>query len=137
MSVTSRYCVKTAAQIELLFGTRASLGLFYSKIRVLVPNSGLRNLATACPSSPSGIKATVVGLLLTTLGDGGRSQVTSLVVSTVDRRSSRVDNTQRPALCTARSAIGHGAARRAGHSASAETCNNALNLLVNLPVKEF
>jgi len=53
-------------------------------------------------------QATVVGLLLTTLGDGGRGQV----LSTVDRRLSDVDHTQRPALCTARRAIGRDGAAR-------------------------
>jgi len=57
---------------------------------------------------------------LTTLGDDGRGQV----LSTVDRRPSPVDHTRRPARCTARWAIiGRDAARRAGPSASAETCS--------------
>ena len=43
-------------------------------------------------------QATVVGLVLTTLGDGGHGQMPS---STVDRRPSPVDHTQHLAVCTA------------------------------------
>jgi len=46
-------------------------------------------------------QATVVGLLLTTLGDGGRGQI----LLTANWRPSPVDDTQRPALCMARCSI--------------------------------
>ena len=50
------------------------------------------------------------------------------VLSTIDRRPSLVDDTQRPALCTAH---GRDTARCAGPSASgAETCVNRINYLV-------
>ena len=62
-------------------------------------------------------QATVVDLLLTIIGDGGRGQA----LSTVDRRPSPVDHTQRPALSTVRRAIGCDATRRMGSSAPAES----------------
>jgi len=80
-SVTSQYYVKTAARIGLVLAT---------------PIAGHK-------------QATVVGLSLKTLGDGGRDYV----LFTLDRQPSPVDYTQRPALCAARWAIVRDATRRA------------------------
>ena len=55
---------------------------------------------------------------LTTLVDGGRDQV----LSTIDRRPSPVDHTQRPAKYTTQWSIWRDAERRACPSALAETC---------------
>jgi len=63
-----------------------------------------KNLATARRQytvAECDIQATVVGLTLTTLGDGGDQ-----VLLTADRRPSPVDHTQRPAVCTARWSTG-------------------------------
>ena len=63
-------------------------------------------------------QATIVGLLLATLGNGGRGQM----LLTIHRRPSLVNHTQRPVLCTARWVIGRDTARRAGPFESADTC---------------
>ena len=66
-------------------------------------------------------QATVVGLLLTSFGNGGRGQM----LLTADRRPSPVEHTQRSALYTARRwATGREASRCAGPSALADTCTS-------------
>ena len=72
-------------------------------------------------------RATVVGLSLTTLGDGGRDKV----LSTVDRRLSPVDNTQHPASSRLQLDGRLDVTRHAGLSASAENCFPFISHLAN------
>ena len=86
-----------------------------------VPNSGVRKFCHRTTTvAKCDKRATVDGLSLTILGDGERGKV----LSTVDRRLSPVDHTRRSSVSiTARWAIVRDGARRAGPSASAETCS--------------
>jgi len=86
LSITRRYCIETAAQIELVFGIQSTyLTLHFRKLRHLQSIS----IWNCCPTlwtrtfgghGTSAVaecdqQATVVILPLTTLGDGGRGHL--------------------------------------------------------------
>jgi len=78
--------------------------------RILSQTLVLENLAEA---------AVTVSLLLTALDDGGRSRVLPTVTMTDDRQDLLIT------LSVQRWTIGRDVARRAGPSASAETCRRS------------